>query len=164
MSSALGSVPITATFVEDAFYLGSSDSATAILFAFPSRGAFTVGNGSAVIGGTVNWWGHSWANTNVLTGGNAPSAFKGFAATVSLPTSTPPATCGSPWSTGPGNSASPPNTVPQYMGVLVPSSVNKSGSNISGNTTSIVVVNVQPGYANNPGHPGNGTVIAVYCP
>ena len=50
------------------------------------------------------------------------------------------------------------------MGVLVSSAVTKSGATIAGNTTSIVVVNVQPGYAANPGHPAAGTVIAVYCP
>jgi hypothetical protein len=50
------------------------------------------------------------------------------------------------------------------MGVLVSSNVSKSGSTIAGNTTSIVVVNVAPGYAGNPGHAGTGTVVAVYCP
>jgi FtsP/CotA-like multicopper oxidase with cupredoxin domain len=164
VSSVLGSVPITATFTGDAYYLPSSDSATAILFAFPSHGAFVIGDANSAIGATANWWGHSWANLNAPTGGAAPSAFKGFASTVTLPTSTPPASCGSPWTTGPGNSPAPPGTVPQYMGVLVSSAVSKSGSTISGNTTSIVVVNVQPGYASNPGKPGAGTVIAVYCP
>lgn len=163
VSSALGSVPITATFAGDAYYLPSADADTAIVFAFPASGAFVVGD-SSVAAGTVSWWGHSWAKDSVLSGEQAPAAFKGFAATVSLPTSTPPATCGSPWTTGPGNSPAPPGTVPQYMGVLVSSNVSKSGSSISGNTTSIIVVNVQPGYAANPGHPATGTVVAVYCP
>ena len=74
------------------------------------------------------------------------AAFKGFAATVPLPTSTPPAACAGPWTTRPGNSASPPATVPSYMGVLVAGHVAKSGSAISGNTTSIVVVATEPGY------------------
>jgi FtsP/CotA-like multicopper oxidase with cupredoxin domain len=164
VASVLGSVPITAAFTGDAFYLPSSDADTAIVFAFPSRGAFVIGDNSAVMGGNVSWWGHSWAGANALSGGAAPAAFKGFASTVTLPTSTPPAACGSPWTTGPGNSPAPPDTVPQYMGVLVSSSTSKSGSVISGNTTQIVVVNVQAGYASNPGKPGAGTVIAVYCP
>jgi hypothetical protein len=165
VSSGLGtSIPITATFTGDAFYLPSADADTAIVFAFPSNGAFVVGNISAGTGGVVEWWGHSWAKNNVLSGGSAPSAFKGFGRNVQLPTSSPPAVCGMPWNTGPGNSSSPPATVPQYMGVLVSSSVTKSGSTIGGNTTSIVVVAVDPGYAANPGHPGRGTVIATFCP
>ena len=50
------------------------------------------------------------------------------------------------------------------MGVLVSSGVTKSGSSISSNTASIVVVAVEPGYAGNPGKAGMGTVVAVYCP
>jgi hypothetical protein len=163
VASVLGSVPITANFAGDAFYLPSSDTDTAIVFAFPSRGVFVIGDTSAAAGGPQNWWGHSWAQ-NALSGGPAPSAFKGFAATVSLPTSSPPAVCGSPWTTGPGNSPDPPGTVPQYMGVVVSSATTKSGNVISGNTTQIVVVNVQPGYDANPGHPGTGTIVAVFCP
>ncbi len=164
VASALGSVPITAAFAGDAYYLPSSDADTAILFAFPSRGVFVAGDTSAAVGSGVNWWGHSWATNNALTGGAAPSAFKGFASTVTLPTSTPPASCGSAWTTQPGNSSAPPDTVPQYMGVVVSSSISQSGASIGGNTTSIVVVQTQPGYASSPGKPGTGTVIAVYCP
>jgi FtsP/CotA-like multicopper oxidase with cupredoxin domain len=164
VSSALGSVPITATFAGDAFYLPSADADTAILFSFPSNGAFVIGDTDATAGGTVTWWGSSWAAANTLSGGAAPSSFKGFASTVSLPTSTPPAACGSAWTTAPGNSPPPVGTVPQYMGVLVSSAVSKAGASIAGNTTSIVVVEVQPGYAANPGKPGTGTLIAVYCP
>jgi hypothetical protein len=50
------------------------------------------------------------------------------------------------------------------MGVLVSSSVVKSGATISGNAPAIVVVKTDPGYAPNPGHPGTGTVIATLCP
>jgi FtsP/CotA-like multicopper oxidase with cupredoxin domain len=165
VSSGLGtSIPITATFAGDAFYLASSDADTAIVFAFPTEGAFVVGNTSAASGGVVEWWGHSWSANNVLSGGPSPAAFKGFGLDVTLPTSTPPAVCGVPWTTGPGNSPAPPGTVPAYMGVLVSSGAAKSGSTIAGNTTSIVVVAVDPGYGANPGHPGRGTVIATYCP
>lgn len=165
VSSGLGtSIPITANFAGDAFYLPSSDADTAIVFAFPSKGVFVVGNTSAGSGGVVEWWGHSWSSNNVLSGGASPSAFKGFALNVALPTTTPPAVCGIPWSTGPGNSPAPPATVPAYMGVLVSSNTTKSGSTISGNTASIMVVAVDPGYAGNPGKPGRGTVIATYCP
>ncbi len=164
VASPLGeSIPITATFTGDAFYLPSSDDATAFVFAFPSRGAFVLGNLSAAGGGTLTWWGSKWATVNSLTGGPAPSAFKGFAGTVSLPTSTPPAACGGPWSTSGGNSPPPTDTVPSYMGVLVSSGVSKSGNTISGNTVSIVVVKVNPGYNSNPGSPGTGTIVATYC-
>ena len=85
----------------------------------PEPGAFVLGDVSAAGGGAVTWWGSPWAKVNSLSGGAAPPSFKGFAATVSLPTSTPPAACGSPWSAPAGNSAPPTDTVPQYMGVLV---------------------------------------------
>ena len=51
-NSQLGSsIPITATFAGDAFYLPSSASATAVVFAFPPGGAFVVGDTSAGSGG-----------------------------------------------------------------------------------------------------------------
>jgi hypothetical protein len=49
------------------------------------------------------------------------------------------------------------------MAVLVASTITKSGNRISGNTSSIVIVKTDPGYANNPGHEGTGTVVAVLC-
>jgi hypothetical protein len=163
----LGPEPLAATFAGDPFYLPSSDtSKTAIVFAFPTSGAFTLGDKTVAAAGPttqLSWWGAQWASHNSLTAGPAPSAFKGFASTVSLPTTSPPATCGGPWSTGPGNSSSPPGTVPAYMGVLVTGGVVKSGSTITGNVVSIVVVKTNAGYAGNPGHPGTGTVIATFC-
>ena len=50
------------------------------------------------------------------------------------------------------------------MGVLVASSVTKSGATINGNWGKIVVVQVDPGYAPHPGHPGKGKIVATYCP
>jgi hypothetical protein len=163
----LGSQPLVAAFAGDAYYLPSEDiGKSAIVFAFPERGAFTLGDGtvaSAEPSDAVTWWGPEWATENSLSGGGAPPAFKGFAATVALPTSTPPAACGGPWSTRPGNSSSPPATVPSYMGVLVTANVAKSGSTISGDTTGIVVVATEPGYGPAPGHRGRGPIVATYC-
>ena len=166
-SGPLGSQPLLAAFAGDAYYLPSEDmSKSAIVFSFPERGAFVLGDGTVASAGpatTVTWWGPDWASENDLSGGGAPPAFKGFAATVPLPTSTPPAACAGPWTTRPGNSASPPATVPSYMGVLVAGQVAKSGSAISGNTTSIVVVATEPGYGPAPGHRGRGRIVATYC-
>jgi hypothetical protein len=53
--------------------------------------------------------------------------------------------------------------LPSYMGVIVSSHVTKSGSTISGDIPEIVVVKTNPGYSNDPGHPGSGTVQAIYC-
>jgi hypothetical protein len=166
-SGPLGSQPLVASFAGDAYYLPSEDSTqTAIVFAFPDHGAFALGDTTAASAGpgdTVTWWAPDWAFQNSLSGAAAPPAFKGFVSTVSLPTSTPPAACGGPWTSQPGNSSSPPDTVPSYMGVLVSSSMSKSGSTISGDTTSIVVVATDPDYGPAPGHRGTGTVVATYC-
>ena len=72
--------------------------------------------------------------------------------------------CHVDWTTGPGNSPPPPaGPLPSFMGVIVTSAVSKSGSQISGNTVHIVVVQTDPGYAPNPGHAGTGTVVAQVC-
>jgi len=168
-SGALGPEPLRAEFLGDGFYSASSDtSKTAIVFAFPNRGAFTLGDLTVAGAGlttNVPWWGASWWLGDTLTGGTAPASFKGFAASVTtLPNASPANVCGSTFTTGPGNSSSPPGDVPSYMGVLVASSVTKSGSTISGTWGQIVVVHVDPGYAANPGHPGTGTIVARFCP
>jgi hypothetical protein len=49
------------------------------------------------------------------------------------------------------------------MGVVVATAVGKSGPTLAGDVPEIVVVQTNPGYAPNPGHPGTGTVVAVYC-
>jgi hypothetical protein len=157
VNQPLGAGTVAANFLGDAFYLPSSASATTILFAFPAQGDFVLGDETAT--GTVEFWGDDWATVNLLTGGAAPDAFKGFAAT----TAEPPA-CGGIWTTRPGNSSDPPDPpLPSFMGVIVSSAVGKSGPTISGNVSKIVVVTTNPGYEANPGHHGTGAVVATFC-
>jgi hypothetical protein len=150
---------VTDAFAGDACYRAASASAKTIVFAFLASGAFVVGDQSAQMGAKVTFWGAKWSKLNKLSGGAAPASFKGFAAKLSAE----PPKCGITWTTGPGASSNPPATVPTYMGVLVSSKVAKSGSTISGDAKSIVVVKTDPGYAPNPGHAGTGTVVAVFC-
>jgi hypothetical protein len=166
---ALGPEPLKAEFFGDAYYRPSSDlGKTAIVFAFPTRGAFALGDSTVAAASPttdLTWWDASWSNLNSLTGGSAPASFKGFAGTVtSLPTQTPANVCGSNFATSPGNSPPPTGTVPSYMGVLVTNAVSKVGNNISGSWGGIVVVKTDPGYAPNPGHAGTGKIVAVFCP
>jgi len=165
VNGPLGStIPITATFAGDAFYLPSSASATAVVFAFPPGGTFVVGDTSAGSGGVVTWWDSSWAKVNIFSDGTASSAMKGFAPGAPVPTSTPPPACGGPWSTTGGTSPPPPSSgIPSFMGVFTTNSAVKSGSAISGNTVSIIVVQTNPGYSPNAGSLGTGTVIATFC-
>jgi FtsP/CotA-like multicopper oxidase with cupredoxin domain len=165
-TGALGPQPLSATFAGDTYYVPSSDTGkTAIVFAFPSRGAFTLGDVTAGSAGSskVTWWADTWSQLNKLTGGAAPSSDKGFAGVITLPTSTPPVGCGSAWTTTGGNSPPPVSGIPSYMGVVVTSSVTKSGTTISGNSVHIVVVKTNAGYAPTPDHPGTGTIVANYC-
>ncbi len=127
--------------------------------ALQGGGIFAIGNLDASIGNNVNWWGSQWAKQNDLSGGSAPDAFKGY---IDNFNSYPPQ-CGTSWTTRPGNSSKPPDSVPQYMTVIVSSDVNKSGSTISGDVQSVVVVKTNPGYDSNPGHWGTGTVVAKLC-
>ena len=159
VAQPLGPGTVSASFVGDACYRPASTNVSTVLFEFPASGAFVVGDLSAQMGAKVTFWGAKWSNVNKLSGGAAPPSFKGFAATLGAE----PPRCGITWTTGPGNSSNPPATVPAYMGVLVSSKVSKSGSTISGDAKSIVVVKTDPGYAPNPGHAGTGTVVAAVC-
>lgn len=159
VAQPLGPGVVTASFAGDAFYQPALATAATLIFAFADGGAFTVGDLSSPIGAHVLFWGSQWVAVNALSGGPAPSAFKGFANNVS---SQPP-TCGSTWTSRPGNGSNPPATVPSFMGVLVPTTVTKSGSKISGDVWAIVIVQTDPGYGPSPGKKGTGTVIANFC-
>jgi kumamolisin len=163
----LGPETAAATFAGDQYYLGDSDSTTVTVFAFPSRGGFTLGDLTVAGAGpstSVTWWSDSWWSLNSLTGGIAPLSFKGFAGTVTtLPTTSPANVCGTSFQTLPGNSPPPVSGVPSYMGVLVASSVTKSGNVVNGSWGKIVVVKTDPGYQPSPGHPGTGTIVATFC-
>jgi len=159
VAQPLGPGNIAADFASDGFYTSASAAASALVYENLASGAFAIGDQGASIGTPVNFWGARWAARNSLSGGEAPSSFKGFAESVGVT----PATCGSTWSTDTGNSSGPPATVPAYVAVLVTSSVSQSGSVVSGTVSEIVVVNTNPGYLNDPGDPGTGTVVAILC-
>jgi hypothetical protein len=159
---------VTDTFAGDQFYRAATPNVqSALVFAFLNQGAFVLGDTTTANAlatspaPTVTWWGAQWARNNVLSGSAAPDAMKGFAGSLS---STPPV-CGGTYTTGPGNSTPPPlaSSIPSYMGVIVSSQVTKSGRTISGDIREIVVVKTDPGYSNDPGHHGIGTVLATYC-
>jgi hypothetical protein len=105
----------------------------------------------------VNFWGSQWSQNNPMSGGSGPYVFKGFEDGSSQPT------CGGIWTSSPGNSSNPPSMIPQYMAVIVSSSVQKNGSVISGDIKKIIIVKTNPGYGPSPGHPGSGQVVAILC-
>jgi hypothetical protein len=159
------SIPITATFAGDTYYLSSSATSTAIVFAFPPVGDFVLGDLSVAAAGPttiLTWWGSDWSVVNELSGGVAPTSMKGFANTVTP--SAPPA-CGGTWKTTSGNSPPPVGIefIPSYMGVLVSPLVTKTGATLSSDVPKIVVIKTNPGYSPNPGHNGTGTYVATYC-
>ncbi len=167
-SDALGPQELTAAFAGDTYYEPSSDSTDVIVFAFPSRGAFVLGDTSVAGAGpdtSVSWWSDDWSSRNQLSGGVGPDSFKGFAAQVTtLPTTTPADSCGTTFVTRSGNSAPPTTDVPEYMGVIVASSATKAGPSTNGVWGQVVVVKTDPGYASDAGHPGTGRVVATFCP
>ena len=97
----------------------------------------------------------SWEE-NPPSAGLAAASFKGLADTVI-------ATCGETWTTNPGNSSPPPANVSGSVPVVVSSQITKTGSVISGDTTEVVSVQVDPGCAGDPGHAGTGTVVGIVC-
>jgi hypothetical protein len=108
----------------------------------------------------VTFWGSQWSKLNTLSGGAAPSSFKGFVNTIGVPTCTSVTN----WQTDPGNSSNPPATVPGHITALVATSISKTGSVISGNSPKMVIIKTNPGYENNPARAGTGTVVSQACP
>jgi hypothetical protein len=152
---ALGPHSITASYSGDAnFTAGGSPAVSQTVFAFLASGSFVIGDREAAVGTHVTFAGAQWDKVNNMSGGTAPAAFKGFADSTSA---TPPA-IGGTWTGGTGNSPHPPASVPSYMAVLVSSSVTSSGSSITGNIVSIVIVKTDPGPTE------MGTVVAVVAP
>lgn len=137
-----------------------ADANSAILvYALTTGGNFVIGDGNAALGSAVTFWGAQWASANTVSGGGAPADFKGFA---DNPNAAP--SCGTNWATAPGNSSNPPADVPSYTAVIVSSSVSRERGRPSGDSTEVVIVRTDPGYAPDPGHAGTGTVVAVLCP
>ena len=134
--------------------LGTLASASSAMADPP--GACVIGDQSAVIGSHVTFWGAQWWKDNLLSGGLAPAAFKGFADTASPQ-------CDEVWTTRPGNSSSAPATVSDVIPVVVSSHIEQSGDVISGDTVEVAFVQVDPGYKSNPGHPGTGIVTRIVC-
>jgi N-acetylneuraminic acid mutarotase len=140
----------------DSNHDGIGDACT--LLQFPAGGMFVIGdNVNTATGATIYFWGAQWAQNNPMSGGAAPNSFKGFE------NGSPQTACGASWMSQPGNSSTPPAALPQYMAVIVSSSVQKNGSVIAGNVRKIVIVKTRPGYGPSPGHAGIGEVVSTYC-
>ena len=148
-----------ATAIKDVGGSVASTSCSTIGFSYaPGGGSFVIGAQHAGIGDRAVFWGAQWNQSNLTGAGKDSRSFKGFARAPQTPA------CGADWVTAPGNSAPPPpGPLPAFMAVIVTSSVDKSGSAISGNSIHIVVIQISPGYAPNPGHAGTGTVVAQVC-
>jgi hypothetical protein len=158
VAQPLGPTPVTTSFAGDGSFLPVTSTATTVVYAPTSGGAFVVGDksdGQLRGNPSVTFWGASWSTANQLTGGPAPDAFKGFE------NSTPAPQVGLTWTTGPGNSSGPPPTVPTFTAVIVSTSISKQGPTLSGDTQHVVIVRTDPGYAGDPGHTGTGTIVAV---
>jgi DNA/RNA endonuclease G (NUC1) len=127
-------------------------------FQFPEGGEFVIGDNVNLSGGaTVYFWGSQWSPNNPMSGGSAPNSFVGFENGNTTPT------CSGTWTSAPGNSSNPPSAIPQYMAVIVSSSIQQNGSVITGNIKKLVIIRTNPGYGPSPGHPGTGQVVAVIC-
>jgi len=157
--TSTGYYNVTTTVTDDGGSHSVTPSCKVLVYAFaPGGGSFVIGNGNSATNTAVTFWGAQWWKLNTLSGGAAPASFKGYALNPKVPA------CGTGWTTDPGNSAPPPaGPLPAYMGVIVTSSSSQSGSQISGNTVHIVIVKTNPGYQNNPGHAGTGTVVVQVC-
>jgi len=135
-------------------------NSSVVVFTYATGGAFVIGDstaGAAPVGVNVTFWSARWRTANSLSSGATPSDFLGFENSTTTPV------CGVGWTGVPGNSGNPPTSLPEYMAVIVSSGVSASGATISGDTLHVVIVHVAPGYANDPGHAGTGTIVAVLC-
>jgi PKD repeat protein len=139
----LGPQTVNATFAGDTLYDAASTSGPVLFYRLPVGGAFAVGDRSST--GEVTFWSPSWWLVNTLSGGPAPTSFKGFVHPIA-----------NWWVASPGFGRAP-TTAPEWMGVIVTSAVKKDAAEITGNTVKLVVVHVD---TYDPALAGRGTVVA----
>jgi len=125
-------------------------------------GPFVIGDQNAAAGSKVTFWGAQWWRRNSLSGGPAPSSFKGLASQAPSNLSLP-LQCGG-WSANAGGSISPPATLAPYIPVIASSSITKSGSKISGdNVPEVTIVKTDPIAPSEKGRvPGRLTGTVIY--
>jgi hypothetical protein len=166
----LGPLTLSVSFGGDPFYQPANASAGVLAYAFPTGGAFVIGDRSTTP--AVTFYSGRWRQVNAISGGPVPAGFRGFENSLATPT------CGDSWLQRRGSAdAQPPATVPSYMGVIVTSSVTKSGRVYGGTIVRVVVVRTDPGYApiraqneqdgdfdtDDAAHVGTGTIVATIC-
>ena len=162
-SSRVGTDTLKATVANLAGSIPSNTATVTWTVSFaPGGGAFVISDLKDINGHGVYWWGAQWwKNDQFRSGAFAPASFKGFVDSVSSSSSW----CGQTWTTRPGNSSRPPKAVApgSLMAVIVSSHITKRGPVISGDIVHIVLVQTNPGYGPNPGHPGTGSIVSTLC-
>jgi PKD domain len=110
--TTVGYHSVSVTVTDDCGQNGATSSTALIYAPVPANGngSFVIGDLNSASGTQVTFFGDQWAKLNSLSGGAAPSSFKGFANS----TSTKPPNCGGTWTSDPGNSSGPPSSLPQY--------------------------------------------------
>ncbi|MDQ3803119.1 MAG: hypothetical protein M3416_04620, partial [Acidobacteriota bacterium] len=162
--------PLKITFAGDDCHEPAAASAEVTAYLRSSFVVWSGNNERLRLGQRVNFWGHSWAKQVTAGDYKAHNDFKGYADTVrqfqlcqvNVRTTSAPALNNSCWSTKPGQSF-PPETLPEHIGVIVTTSMDKSGAPDFGNIAALVVVKVapEPRYGADPGKPGFGNIVAV---
>ena len=134
-----------------------------MVFTWTPGGNFVIGDGSDTVGTTATFWADDWNLKNIVSGGQAPSAFKGFANNPRWQDSLR----GHRGRRAGGNSPPPPGAMPTYTAMLSTDRVTKSGRTITGTKPSDIAVTVadaNPGYSPSPGKTGTAEVLGVLCP
>lgn len=171
-ADALGPERLLAAFAGDETEQPAEASGLVIVYQ-PASFVLWGGNpGGLARGERIQFWGAQWARQ--VEGGDyhAAADFKGYASRAPSPampceversTTSEPPLDRSCWSAQPGASGQPPETVGPYLGLLVATSIDQTGSTVFGNIAATVVVRVDTGfgYASDPGHGGFGTIVAV---
>ena len=149
----VGEYHIVARYAGAAMYLPSTADQMPVYIYRPTTFVIWGGNsdGIAVVG-RHQFWGQGWVSqvTAASFGGN-PS-FQGFA----IPTSV------STWESPPANAGRGPESVPDLIGVIITTDVQRRGSNSTGNIAGHAVLRVDDpaAYRPDPGHAAWGVVRA----
>jgi hypothetical protein len=164
VNQPVGPSSVSVSFAGDADYLPSSASASAMYYSYASTGGFVVGDQSVgtvtpqtiSTGPSVTFWSSAWATANALSGGVAPTSFKGYETSLTVPS------VGGTWTVTSGNSSQPPKPpLPAYIGVIVASKVTQPGSRITGNVVHVVVLHITSAPNGTGSVAGVGTVVAT---